>query len=352
VVLVLLVDIVTRTVLGLFDHLGYRYTTQLNGPGSGQFVVALRDWRTQVGSDGIGAGRTFMYLIDADGPGVLWWGVVWTTEVDPIAGTVNLSGSGIQSILERRTLRRDLVYTNTDQATIAVALVAEAQTGTNRNLYIDTSGVTATGVLRDRTYPGVERKRLGVLLGQIAQVIGGFDYSFDATWAGGGAFPLHRFALSYPAPRLTPVVTILARGNISLVDYLVDATNLMSDCDGIGNQLVTTRSSPIAGYPALDGSVTHSTVTQVATLQQHADQALASNHGPQTSATVRVILGHGEPFPALVGQAVRLIEQAVIGIDTTYITSNLDVEALGAGRQATYALVQPSTLQRTDEVEQ
>lgn len=349
--LVLLVDVVPRRVLGLFDHLGSKYAAQLNGAGSGTFTVAIPQWRDLLTQSGMGVARTFLYLVEEStpSPSIEWWGMVWDADADVQARTVQLAASGIQTVLERRTLRRDLSFAQQDQTTIAAALIAEAQTGASRDLYIETAGLVATGIKRDRTYLGIERPRLGTLLQQLAAVIDGFDYAFDAVWPGGGTPPRHLMGMTYPAPRTTPVTTIVARGNTTLLQVTITGTNMTSDVDGFGNNdLRTTDSAPIPGYPAFDGAVNLSTVVQAATLTQAAQRLLAANGAPRVAAKVRVLVPAGQPMPVRPGQCVRLLEVDT-GFDRIMIVSDLSVEQAGAGRQATVGLVEPASLARSDE---
>jgi hypothetical protein len=347
---VLLADALTMRVLGLFPHLGVHYSLTLNGPGSATWVVSVPAWNDLVAA-GMGVARTWVYIVDeqTDDERVEWWGLLWAATISPQAHTVQLAAAGVQTVLERRTNRADLTYTQQDQAAIARGLVDQAQTGASRNLHIDTSGVGNTGVLRDRTYVGVERKRFGQLLSDLSAVINGFDYRFDAYGSGGGVSPTHQLALVYPAPRTSPVLTVVARGNVTLAQVAIVGTNIVSDVDGIGAQdLRVTDHLDVPGYPALDGAVNHTSVVVAATLDEAAQRMLQANNAPRVTMRLTVLVGAGEHLDLLPGQAVRLLE-----VDTAYdrlmVVTDVSVQNAGAGLTADVSLVEPSTLERTDE---
>jgi hypothetical protein len=346
---VLLMDVLPQRVLGLFDHLGLTYSTQLNGPGSCTFVVSAADWRALL-DQSFGVGRTYVYVIDetVETPAVEWWGMIWDFAAVPEQRTVQLAAAGIQTVLERRTLRYDLAYAAQDQSVIARDLVVRAQQGTDRQLWIDTPA-HPTGVLRDRTYVGLERKRYGELLGQLAAVINGFDYRFEAQWAGGATPPTQQLAISFPAPRLDPLVTIVARGNVTITQVAGTATNMVAAVDGIGAQdLRVTRTGSTPGYPPLDGAVSHTSVIEAATLEQHADRQLAANSQPRVTVSMVVTVEPGQGMPVASGMAVRLLD-VDHAFDRVMVCTDVTVSQVGVGRQASVSLVEPPALARSDE---
>jgi hypothetical protein len=84
-------------------------------------------------------------------------GMLWTAEADLDDGTMKLNGEGFLSCFRRRVLRATKTYVAQDQTTgITKDLINYAHGVTGGNLGIDTSGVAATGVLRDRTYNAFE----------------------------------------------------------------------------------------------------------------------------------------------------------------------------------------------------
>lgn len=358
--LLLLVDIVSRSVLGIFDHLGASYSQQLNQPGSAQVRLALtadgpagQTWAERVGFDAAGVAKTFAYLVNEVTGDVEWWGVPWGADIAVDGRTMQLRCSGVGSLFAARAKRVDTTWTNTDQATIVKALLDEAQTGTRRDLYIDTvSGIVATGILRTRTILGAERHYIGELIAEMSAWIDGYDFRYDAAWTGGGTAPTHVFNLLYPAPRTSPVTTLIATGPISITSWKIDGLTVATDVDAIGNQLVATETQPVPllTYPAIDRSVTHSSTTELATLSKWALRYLAAATKPRQSGTFRALLGDHDRPPVQPGDAVRLVETDLLGVDATMVVTDMRVAQAGTGRIVDYTLADATTLVRTNEM--
>lgn len=354
--LLLLVDIATREVRGIFDHLGASFSKQLNAPGSASVTLALdaagygsADWRTAIGLDGIGCAKTFAYLVNEANGDVDWWGVVWSAPINVDERTVTLRCGGVATILAARAKRADTSWVTTEQATIVSDLLTEAQTGTRRDLYISHS-LSATGITRSWLVLGAERHYFDALISEVSELTNGFDFRYDAAWTGGGDPPTHSFALLYPAPRTTPVTTLIATGNISITSWEVDGTTVATDVDVTGNQIVVTRSQTLASYPGLDRSVSRSSENRTANLEAWGDRTLAAATKPRQSGTFRALLADTDSPPAQPGDAVRLIETDLIGIDGTYIVTDMRAAQAGTGRIVDYALADPTTLVHTSEL--
>lgn len=356
--LLLLVDVVTRGVLGIFDHLGASFSSQLNAPGTAQVVLSLEAkgtaglrWRDALAIDGLGVAKTFAYLVNETNGDVDWWGLAWQAPLNVQERTVELQCAGIHSLFAARAKRTDTTWTNADQATIVHDLLVEAQTGTRRDLYVDAT-IAATGVLRTRTVLGSERHYFGTLISEMATWLDGYDYSYDALWTGGGDPPTHAFSMRYPAPRITPMATLIATGSVAITSWVVDGTTVATDVDSVGNQLVVTETQvpALTTYPAIDRSVSHSSSTETANLSQWALRALAAARQPQQGGTFRALLGPNDSIPVRPGDAVRLVETDIIGMDATMVVTQMNVAQAGVGRVVDYTVVDPTTLARTADV--
>lgn len=356
--LLLLVDVVTRSVLGTFDHLGASFSSQLNAPGTAQVRLSLEAkgtaglrWRDALAIDGLGVAKTFAYIVNETNGDVDWWGLAWQAPINVEERTVELQCAGIGSLFAARAKRTDTTWVNTDQATIVHDLLTEAQTGTRRDLYV-VATIAATGVLRTRTILGSERHYYGTLVSEMAAWLDGYDYSYDALWSGGGDPPTHAFSMRYPAPRVTPLTTLIATGNVAITSWTVDGTTVATDVDSIGNQLVVTETQApaLTTYPAIDRSVSHSSSTETANLSQWALRALAAARQPQQAGTFRALLGPNDPITVRPGDAVRLVETDIVGIDATMVVTQMNVSQAGVGRIVDYTVVDPTTLARTADV--
>jgi len=103
------------------------------------------------------------------------------------------------SVLNRRTIATDLVYTSERQENIAKALIDYAQGLSGGDLSIIANTVT-TGVLRDRTYLAADLKPVGEAIEELAAVDDGFEFRFDYVKAADSTMS-PRFTTSYPATR-------------------------------------------------------------------------------------------------------------------------------------------------------
>jgi microcystin-dependent protein len=104
--------------------------------------------------------------------------------------TVQFSAVDYRGMLDRRILWSDsrLSFRGVDQGQIAWAMIADTQSRPGGNFGIVQGAGTVTGVVRDRDYaPG---KKIGEAIGELGDVIGGFDWEIDANLA---------FNVFYPA---------------------------------------------------------------------------------------------------------------------------------------------------------
>lgn len=320
------------------------WSSALNGPGSASVTVPLTRYGANAGSAAAPfVAATTLYIVEDD-RSVAWWGIAWSADVDPEARTITFDCAEVHSMLARRVLRRDLNFAQVEQASIAVALVTEAQTGADRNLRIDTSRVTPTGVLRDRNYVGVERPKLGELLGSLASVINGFDFDFPAEWPGGGAAPVPFLRLDYPRLGRRLPQPLVATGPVILRSLTYDGTEMAGSVDAVGDQALTvpqTASGLLPGRPALDAVVSRSTVKVNATLAEHAAAWRDQHDEPARVAQVEVALEPADALAVRVGDVVRLIEQDSVGLDADFLVTGMSTQVAGAGRLVTLSLAWP-----------
>lgn len=164
------------------------YTAELNRPGSATLGCPIRSLSDTV--------KTRLADLAAN-PCEVW---VYTDGVLDWAGEVNtlaLQGQSLQigcvgllGYTYRMGVTSDLVYTATDQFTIAKNLVDHHQALTYGNYGIDTSTVGTSGVTRDRTYLRNELHNIGQRLAELGAVDNGFDIKVDPS--------TRKLVLSYP----------------------------------------------------------------------------------------------------------------------------------------------------------
>jgi hypothetical protein len=192
--------------------------------------------------------------------------------------------AGVLDYLRRMRIEpdgADLVYTATDQAQIAKGLIDYYQALPYGNYGIDTSGVTNTGVTRDRTYPAIEGHLIDQRLAELAAVGNGFDYEVHHD---------REFIVHYPmrGADLSDSVIIDSRSiadpsaQISAGPEDVVSEGFAIGDDGLVSHAANTTLRAAVGRSSFQSSFNG--VTQQATLDDHAqrliDQRSTQLHDP------------------------------------------------------------------------
>lgn len=158
--------------------------------------------------------------------------LVWAGELQTLTlqgQSVQLGCVGLLGYTFRMGVITDLVYSATDQFTIAAGLVNQWQSQTYANYGIDTSAIGTSGVVRDRTYLRVELHNVGQRLAELAAVIDGFDLRVDPV--------TRQLVLAYPraGTDLTASV-VLDQLNIDSASIAVSVApgDLVSDVSATG----------------------------------------------------------------------------------------------------------------------
>lgn len=296
----LLGDLRTGGIAGELPLGEVKFSRRLKDAGSWSASLPLGDARVR-SLDPIGLtrpGRTALY-IDRDGV-IVGGGILWTrrfqTNGDD-AGKLQLAGSGFWSYWQHRKIRSTLTFEGVDQAAIVEAIfdALQAVTAGSIGMNIDAPG---TGVLRDRTYYGYERKGAAEAVEQLSDVIDGFDFELAAAWDGNT--PVLTLQVAYPRIGVQAIDSPLVfdrPGNILDYDCPEDATRMadLSDAVGAGegdDMLVATSTATAvldAGWPLLEQVVSYKDVRITDTLAEHADADLEAAATPVTipSMTVR-----------------------------------------------------------------
>jgi hypothetical protein len=223
--------------------------------------------------------------------------IVWTKTLSGSNGKIqcSLQGSTLESYLYYRRIVSDLSYTATDQITIATDLVGVAQTwpapyAANANLGISTVS-SASGVLRDRTYPASDGKFVGDVLEELANVDDGFEYVIHTIQGSSTRDRTMLFGYPQLSPSSNPFV-IEEPGSISSWKIVYDGTQgwnifwtrgSVSDENGTGPIL---SSAYIAseylenGFPVLEHVTDYSNVSDSTTLDKYAVWWARNRGGP------------------------------------------------------------------------
>ncbi|MFD7413538.1 hypothetical protein [Kitasatospora purpeofusca] len=290
------------------------------GSFSGTIPVPDRAMAARV-TDALIPGRTALWLLQ-DG-GVVWSGIQWT-EIVASAGrgsaSVQVQAAGCESYFrDHRQIVDTLVATGEDQLDIARDLINYAQAKAGGHIGVEVPATPVSGVLRDRTYLVYDLAYVGRRIDELASTEGGFEWRINAYRDPDGA--RHRvLQLGYPTIRVGSADTILdLPGQVVSYRETRDATvqanawisrgasinsNLAAASYPLLSTALTTPSDYAIGWPRLDGSSDYSSVTDQATLDQHASADLARQVRPVVIPQVTVRVGP-EGLPPL-GSMIRL----------------------------------------------
>lgn len=280
----LLADVLTGDLLAEIPFESATFSHVLNAPGAFTGTLALKQPLSlqAVLSTSLNYGKVAMY-VERDAV-IVWGGMLWADAPDFENGTVDVSGEGWHSYFRRRVLRARKIYAAADQTTgIAKDLIDYAQGVAGGDIGVDTSGVAATGVLRDRTYEAFERKNIGEAVEQLAAVDDGFDFRYDSSWSSGSI--VTRFLTQYP--NTGRATNFVFEGQLSSLKMTRDASSLATNVDAMGAgegdlRLIATVSDPslLGVYPVLDDVVSNTDVSVLATLDSQARQRLTRGKAP------------------------------------------------------------------------
>lgn len=299
-------DLRTGSILGELPLDDVKFSSELKGAGSWSASLALGDARVRA-LEPIALtrpGRAALY-IDRDGT-LVGGGPVWTrrfaTDGDD-AGKLMLAGNGWLSYLAHRHIRSNLVFVDADQAQIVAEILYHLADQPGGDIGI---AVVAppSGVLRDRTYYGYERKLAGEAIQQLAEVGDGFDFVLEVAWDDDGA-PVKTLVVAYPRLGVQAFETPLMfdrPGNIVGFDWPEDATRManLSDAIGVGegdDMLIATsvRGDMLdGGYALFEQVASYKDVRVYSTLVEHADADVDAAAAPVTIPTLTV-LGDADP---------------------------------------------------------
>lgn len=287
-----------RTYLGDLDLVGVSFDKRILQAGTFSATIPVPNRRI---------GDQVAEIIPRDetelgiGPGVITcqiyregepWGEYWITSAQPSRsgrGTpaIALRGSTLDAYLSRVEIQDDVAFVATDQIEIARGLLNHLLSQSDANIGLALESGTS-GVLRDRTYLDSEGGTYGQRLIELAQVDDGFEWSINLELVGGSL--VRRWVWGYPTlGTLDPPPHLFADGRNGgdilewgeEIDALRGATRWRARGTTASTD-ASTSSVPIvstvhaatahlaAGWPRLDRTLSYSTVTEQATLEDYA----------------------------------------------------------------------------------
>lgn len=265
--------------------------------------------------------RTAIYVVrNAD----IWWGgIVWTRNIQSDGRgyiQVQFQASTFDSYLDHRRIINSLAYTGEDQLDIARALVDYAQSFAGGDIGL-TYDQTFSGIARDRAYSSYDLPVVREMIDQLADVQDGFEWRIRA-YSDNEGRRIRHMQLGYPKISTTNTEIMLsAPGEIIGYSLPEDGTTVAnywqsrgaatgSDASADQVPLMTPGwyypSDLDAGWPRLDGSSDYNTVTDLATLNQHAIADVTRRRKPIVIPDIQVMLDARKITPSLIGTNARI----------------------------------------------
>lgn len=251
--------------------------------------------------------RTAIYVATEDS--MVWGGIIWKRRMRE--HSLELVCSGFLSWFSRIRITSTLTFAQQDQFDIARSLLQHALGKDGGDIDVDLGG-DLSGVLRDRTYLGEDRKPVLEAVQELGDVNKGFDLTiraeFDDT-----ATPVKRLVLGFPhlgRPSEGTPLLLEYPGNITDWDWPEEGDRMITTAFVRGELTGTALSAPFAeitdqslitaGYPRLEEEFSASDGTIEQTTLNGRAQAMLDQFGhPVTLPNLTIASGahYGGPHP-------------------------------------------------------
>lgn len=266
----LFADMRTNAILAELPLTGVTFTQVLNGAGSFNARLLISDLR-EANYDIAGVtipARTAIY-VDRDGV-LVWGGVLWQRTYNSTEQTISLTAREFTSYFERRRITSTLVYTNTDQLTIAQNLITNAQAATGGNIGVVVPSNTS-GILVTRTFFDYEFKDLFSAIKDLSNSQDGFDFGITVAYDSTNTPRKYMFT-DYPKRGVTynpldPTAIVFEYpGNLVSYEWPDDGSFVVNTLYGIGpnsneamiRATAVAPDNPVAaGWPYLQDTTTY-----------------------------------------------------------------------------------------------
>ncbi|MCX3061871.1 hypothetical protein [Streptomyces beihaiensis] len=308
------IDILPLTGVSFDDYIGKA------GSLSGTVPVPNAELATRVRR--IEEGRTSVYLERGND---LWWGgIIWTTTLkgsDKGALSLDIQAATFDSYAARRRIRTNLSYpATTDELDVARGLWQTLQSAVGGDIGV-TYGTETSGVTRGASWLEGDETLYSEALKQLAALQDGFEYHITVYRDPASGQRIRRLQLGHPKIITSSVDLVFDRpGSILSYAFPHDATRggttaVARGASANNNQTQTSRpqySDEVvaqdlidAGYPRIDLSSNHDSVTDKFTLDALAATELRRARGTVVIPALTIRLDDLVP-PALLGRTARV----------------------------------------------
>ncbi|MEU7134504.1 hypothetical protein [Streptomyces sp. NPDC046261] len=315
-------DLRTDQVVDSLPLTGVEFDDYIGKAGSLRATVPLPDQAmAQRARTALQPGRTAVWL--ERGSEIWWGGILWTcTPSGDEQGrmTAEIQAGTFDSYLDHRILNDGLEGKGVDQFDIARSLIDHIQAQPGGDIGIE-YGTEVSGVRRTRKYAWTDVARIRELLDSLAALQDGFEWRIHCYRDPVSARRVKRLQLGHPRI-LTGATDIVLDRPGPLLSYSLpsDATlqanvwvargesvnrNQARESLPTMSERMEATSDLAEGWPRLEGTSDHSSVTDRNTLNSLAEAGLHRSRSPQLipEATIRL---DGRMTPALIGATVRL----------------------------------------------
>lgn len=304
-------DLATGIVRDIWFPINMRFDQGLNSVTDGAITLATR----AAAMRSLWPGFTSVYISRITGadasrenPVCEFAGIITDIGVSE-SGTTLVGLKSIEWYLMRRTIRRDMFFTDTNQTTIARLLAEE--------IHYTVVGLTAIPLYaqntvsdfnRDRTYYAWSRKLIGEAIVDLTQVIDGPDWELtharvDGAWS---TTMIFRDYLGEDRG-----ITLASDREASAYSISADIESLANSAIGGGtgdgeDQLLVHIYRPSNPYPQFDATPTWNDVSVILTMIQHVSGYLDANQEPDARPTVTLPGLDIEPSLLRVGDTINV----------------------------------------------
>jgi hypothetical protein len=304
----------TRAVLAMLQWSDLTYESRINSAGQMTATIPTMDGGL---TDLLLPGRVLIGVLRGSAP--VWSGILWKRSMDP-SGTMKIGCEELLSYWDRRRIRQTLIFTQVDQSMILSTLFTLPQQDSYSALGVAMVGNVVTGVRRDRTYYGYDRKSYGESIRNLCGVIDGPDIKSDPQFANG--VWTDQMRVGYPRLGRTLAqghITFIVGINCRVEDWTEDAASSATVIDCLStnpadstNPLLSTYEAQFmygAGWMRMEDALSFTDISIQSTLNEKAKAEEAARAG--VVLTVTIVLPDADQDPRLgtygVGDDARLI---------------------------------------------
>jgi hypothetical protein len=327
-----------RAVLATLPWSALNYEARINSAGQMTATVPIAEGGM---TDILLPGRVLIGVLRGSLP--VWSGILWKRQMDP-DGTMQIGCEELLSYWDRRRIRQTMIFAQVDQSMILNTLFTLPQQDAYGALGVTMVGNATTGVRRDRTYFGYDRKSYGEMIRNLCGVIDGPDIKSDPVYLNG--IWTDQMRVGYPRLGRTLAqghITFIVGINCRIEEWIEDAASSATVIDCLStnpadatNPLVSTYEAQFmygAGWMRLEDALSFTDISIQATLNGKARAEEAARAG--VVLTIKITLPDADQDPVLgsygVGDDARLIVPAgpafVDGYDIQVRIASIEVDA-------------------------